>query len=305
MLDEPALMTRISADIGSFRGSVAVQYRRIDGIHRVADNGLIRFFAEPRLDDAKGVWTYFAVFGSLIAAGFGAPIPEELPVITGGALAGHAANQVPREHPHWWILWPVCIAGVVIADGILYCLGRFGGRRLLNAGWVRRHLLPPKKREEIESNFHKYGVRILLGARFLPGIRAPIFVMSGVLHMPFSRFLFADLIYAIPGVTLLFFVSFWFTDSFVAIFHAVEGQVNVIRNLIVLLIIAAGAGYFIYAYKRRSIATGDPHEVPLLGSAVKPSGDDQVPHEQHDTPAENPRPIEERDDRPRPGGSTE
>jgi membrane protein DedA with SNARE-associated domain len=245
------------------------------------------------------------IFGSLVAAGFGAPIPEELPVITGGALAGHAANQVPREHPHWWILWPICIAGVVIADGILYCLGRFGGRRLLEVGWVRRHLLPPEKREQIENNFHKYGVRILLGARFLPGIRAPIFVMSGVLHMPVSRFLLADGLYAIPGVSALFFISFWFTDSFVAIFHAVEGQVNVIRNLIVLLIIAAGAGYFVYAYKRRSIATGDPHEIPLLGSAVKPAEADQVPQEQHDTPTATPAPPDKRDDRPCSGGSAQ
>lgn len=243
---------------------------------------------ERVLDDAKGIWVYFAIFGSLVAAGFGAPIPEEVPVITGGAMAGHAANQVPREHPHWWLLWPICIAGVVIADGVLYCLGRFGGPRLLNNSWFQRYVLPPDKRKQIETNFHKYGVRILVGARFLPGIRAGIFIMSGVLHMPVSKFMLADGLYAIPGVSALFFISFWFTDSFVAIFHAVEGKVNVIRNLIVLLIIAAGAGYFIYAYKRRSIATGDPHEVPLLGSTVKPSAEDQVPPSHHEPPIENP-----------------
>lgn len=217
------------------------------------------------------------MFGSLIAAGFGAPIPEELPVVLGGALAGHAANQQPREHPYWWILWPLCILGVVIADGVLYGIGRFGGRRLLEIGWVKRHLVRPEKREQIESNFHKYGVKILLGARFLPGIRAPIFVMSGVLHMPFARFLFADMLYAIPGVSTLFFLSFWFADTFVTIFHAVEGKVRVVQHLVVIALIGAAAGYFVYAYNRRKIATGDPHEVPLIGSAIKPAEEDMVP----------------------------
>jgi membrane protein DedA with SNARE-associated domain len=239
------------------------------------------------LDDAKGIWVYFAIFGSLVAAGFGFPIPEELPVVTGGALSGHAANQAPREHPHWWILWPVCIAGVVVADGVLYCLGRFGGRRLTDRPWFQKYVLPLEKRQKVEQNFHEYGVRILLGARFLPGIRAGIFIMSGVLHMPISRFMLADSLYAIPGVSALFFISFWFTDSFVAIFHAVEGKVHVIRNLIVVLVIAAAAGYFIYAYTRRRIATGDPHEVPLLGSKVKPAEQDQVPPQPNAPPPAN------------------
>lgn len=229
------------------------------------------------LDNAEGIWTYFVIFGSLVAAGFGLPIPEELPVVIGGALSGHAANQVPREHPHWWILWPLCIAGVVISDAVLYCIGRFGGRRLLDMPWVQKHLVRPEKRQQIEENFHKYGVRILLGARFLPGIRAPIFVMSGVLHMPVTRFLLADGLYAIPGVSGLFFLSFWFADTAVAIFHAVENRVRIVRHLIVIALIAAAAGYFIYAYTRRRVATGDPHEVPLLGSKIHPAVEDQVP----------------------------
>ncbi|HJZ54042.1 MAG TPA: hypothetical protein VKE74_03760, partial [Gemmataceae bacterium] len=81
------------------------------------------------------------VFLALIAAGFGFPIPEELPVITAGILVGHEDTTL-----RWWIMLPVCIAGVVIGDGILYGIGRLWGTRLLEREWVKRNLLPPEKR---------------------------------------------------------------------------------------------------------------------------------------------------------------
>ena len=43
------------------------------------------------------------------------------------------------------------------------------GTRLLDVPWVRHHLVKPDKRARIEENFHRYGVKILLGARLLPG----------------------------------------------------------------------------------------------------------------------------------------
>lgn len=214
----------------------------------------------------EGLWTYLTVFGLLIGAGFGLPIPEELPVVGAGVAAAHASSQVPREHPYWWILWPVCIIGVVISDWCLYCVGRFGGRRLLNLAWVRKHLLHPEKQAQIEQNIHKHGIKILLGARFLPGVRAPIFVMSGMTRMPILQFLTADGIYAIPGVSLLFFLAFWFTDSFLDIFNRVQGQIEVIRPLIILIALAAISGYLIYYIIKRAgkVNTGEPPEAPQV-----------------------------------------
>jgi membrane protein DedA with SNARE-associated domain/proteasome lid subunit RPN8/RPN11 len=224
------------------------------------------------VDSAQGVWTYFAVFGSLVAAGFGFPIPEELPVIAGGALAAHASTQVPREHPYWYILWPVCILGVVISDGLLYGIGRFGGKKLLDLKPVQR-LIRPEKRAEIEENFHKYGIMVLLGARLLPGIRAGVFITAGSLRMPLAKFLIADGIYAIPGVTLLFFLSFWFTDHFKDLFNRFHGHMESIVSLIVVIAIAAGGLYYLLSYLRRRVETGNPTEVPILNVVVKEVSD--------------------------------
>ena len=164
---------------------------------------------------------YQGVFFALLIAGFGFPIPEELPVITAGVLVGHEDTTLL-----WYIMLPVVMAGVVIGDGVLYAIGRLYGRRLLNLAWVQRHFVPPDKRAEIERNFAARGIMVLLGARLLPGIRTPIFIMAGVLRVPFGRFMLADAIYAVPMVNVLFWLSYMLTDQVLAIFNQIMRQTN-------------------------------------------------------------------------------
>jgi len=160
---------------------------------------------------------YLGVFAALLASGFGFPIPEELPVLTAGVLVGHGDTSL-----RWWVMIPVCILGVVLGDGALYTAGRVYGPRILANPWVQRRLITPEKRAVIEKNFRDRGVMILMTARLTPGIRTPIFMMAGVLRVPFGRFLLADGLYALPGVNILFWLAYSLTDQVLDAFHKVE-----------------------------------------------------------------------------------
>lgn len=228
--------------------------------------------------------TYFWIFAMLLAAGMGMPIPEELPVVTAGVLVG----KTDHGHPYWFIMLPICITGVVLSDGLLYGIGRLYGPRLLEYRWVRTRLLPPGKRAQIEANFHRYGVKILLIARVLPGIRAPIFITAGIMRLTYWRFLLADGLYAIPGVSLLFTLAFWFTDQFKELFNRAEKA----RPLIVVCVLAAVAGVAVYAFLKHPVPTGDPEElkeVPLIGKTVAERIEGHSPEvgEKKDVPAAN------------------
>jgi membrane protein DedA with SNARE-associated domain len=310
--------------------------------------------------DRAALWYYVAAFGALLAAGLGFPIPEELPIVTAGALVGHASEEptappefvieVPPEFVQkhipgfvanlaaapqagfpgdlplatlslssrastaqkteledireaelekfrvsrlprlfWWIMLPVCILGVVISDGFLYCVGRFGGRRLLNHRWARR-MLSPKKLVRVEENFHKYGITVLLFARFLPAIRSPIFITAGIMRLPFYKFVLADGLYAIPGVSLLFYLSFTFGDRFRDLVERAVGRVDKLKPLLILLVLTAIGTYLVYHFLRHPVATGDPREeVPLVGekiaSKIEHTGSHVVPRPDHQPPA--------------------
>jgi membrane protein DedA with SNARE-associated domain len=199
---------------------------------------------------------YIGIFLGLLASGCGFPIPEELPVITAGIMVGHEGTALK-----WYIMLPVVIAGVVLGDGCLYAAGRVWGDRLLNIGWVKRNVVPPDKRAEIEKNFHDRGVAVLLFARLLPGIRTPIFIMAGVLRVPVGRFLLADGLYAIPGVNILFWLSYALTDQVMDVFNQVERY----RPLVMTAILSAVAGALLQKYVfGRKLSTGEPPHVPPI-----------------------------------------
>jgi membrane protein DedA with SNARE-associated domain len=261
--------------------------------------------------DKAALYVYLGAFCLLIAAGLGFPVPEELPIVTAGAMVGHAsedpsrydyvpevvgalaatpavpfpaslpwaglvhATQVqapspePRVHLLWQIMLPILILGVVISDGLLYGIGRLWGPKLFETRWMKR-LMPAEKRRRVEDNFGKYGVLVLLFARFLPTIRAPIFIMAGTMRLPFARFVVADSLYAIPGVSLLFFLAFWFGDQFRDLVLSAEGRfVGAVRPILVLAGLAGVTAYLLYHFLRHPVATGDPkEELPVIGPQV-------------------------------------
>ena len=216
-------------------------------------------------------WQYAGVFGALVAAGFGAPIPEEIPIATGGVLVGRDWSD--PDGLKWWIMLPLCILGVVLCDTILYVTGRKWGRWLIRRSWVQRRMLSPERFTKIEKNFHDYGIRILLIARLMPGIRTPVFLSAGICRLPFRKFLLADAIYAIPGVNLIFWLAYYLTDAFMNLLHKVESY----RELAVVAVLSFVAGFITAYFVRRPVATGSPEELPVLGKPVVTIANPQVP----------------------------
>lgn len=209
-------------------------------------------------------WPMFGAFVSLVAAGIGAPIPEEIPVIVSGIWV--ASN--PQLGVLRWLVLPVCFVGILISDVLLYSIGRLWGTRLLEHRWLAR-LMPPGRREQIECNFHRYGLRILLMVRWVPGIRSPMFVTAGTMRLPLHRFVIADAIAAVAGHSLLFFLAYWFGDQFRAFVESLENEVqSKVRPLLILAAILAVAIYFLVHFWKRPVTTGDPKELPIIGTQV-------------------------------------
>jgi hypothetical protein len=94
--------------------------------------------------------------------------------------------------------------------------------------------------------------------------------------LPIRKFLLADGLYAIPGVSLLFGLAYVFTDQFVDLVR----KLDEVRPQIIMCVIAALAGYLIRYFQEHPVSTGDPEEVPVIGhtlaESMKQSEDDST-----------------------------
>src|SRR5262249_47208561 len=95
---------------------------------------------------------YVGLFLVLFIAGLGVPIPEELPIITGGVLSHQLVLR-------WWIALPVCFVGVLSGDIALYWVGHHWGERGL--GWRPvRWGLSPARGEQLKGSSRNNGIKI-------------------------------------------------------------------------------------------------------------------------------------------------
>jgi membrane protein DedA with SNARE-associated domain len=128
---------------------------------------------------------YWAVFGVLIACGFGLPIPEDISLVAGGIISGLQFTHLPT-------MIVVGMAGVLLGDGIVFLVGRFYGQNVFSLPIIRR-LMTADRFTLVQNQFTKYGNWVLFAARFMPGLRTPIFLTAGASgKISFLRFFLLD-----------------------------------------------------------------------------------------------------------------
>lgn len=209
------------------------------------------------------LWPMLTAFGALLLAGIGFPIPEEIPTVVAGVwVASNPDLGILR-----WLILPVCFVGVITSDVMLYGIGRLWGPRLLQHRWLAR-FMPTDKREQIERNFDRYGIKLLLAIRWVPAIRSPMFVTAGIMRVPLIRFIMADGIAAVFGHSLLFFLAYWFGDTFKGMVERAESVLDWFKPLLILLLIGGIAAYLLLHFLKRPVSTADPTEMPIFGQQV-------------------------------------
>ncbi len=155
--------------------------------------------------DLIGHFTYPGVFLILLVTGVGVPIPEELPIAI-------AAVMARWEVMHWPGALGACLGGVLAGDMLLYWVGRHFGRRILT--WVpARRILTPEREARVMSAYHRHGLKFVILARLVMGLRAAAFLAAGLVRVPFPRFLLVDLAAVLVSVPLSFGVAYAVADS--------------------------------------------------------------------------------------------
>lgn len=150
-------------------------------------------------------FTYLGVFTTLLLGSLGLPIPEEMPIVAAAVLAYEGVVR-------WWLVLPVCFAGVLSGDVVLYWAGWHWGEHVLR--WrVVRMVLTPAREAWLKAAYQRHCVTTVIAARPLTGLRAAAFVTAGIARVPFWKFLAADVGAAVVIVPLWFAAAYFFTDE--------------------------------------------------------------------------------------------
>lgn len=213
---------------------------------------LIRFVAD---------YSYLGVFLFLIACGLGFPAPEEIALI-GGGYAVYRAHPAPDGWPWVTLMITVAMLGVLVGDSILWYIGRRVGDHPEKVPFIGRHL-NPKRMKKARAMFARHGAKAVFFGRFLFGIRAVTFFVSGSLHVPLSTFLIMDGLAGLLSVPISIFLAWWFGAK-------LEDAVDAISKLDKAILI----GVLVIAVIVLTIAWRKRKSLPLIGDG--PDEDDPV-----------------------------
>ena len=183
--------------------------------------------------------SYFGIFLLMVLTGCGLPVPEEVFIIGAGVLS---ANGELRPE----FAFPAALLGALVGDAAMYGIGyRFG--RLLHRYPKLSKLFGADREEYFERAVERHGFKVLLLARFMVGVRGPVYLAAGVVRMPFLKFLLWDLVCATLVVGAFFSLAFFFGEEIADLLTDAEVGLTVI----VITLAAAVAFVALRRHRRR------------------------------------------------------
>src|SRR6267143_2207016 len=124
------------------------------------------------------------LFAAVFVEQMGVPLPAAPWLLAAGALA--ATGEI-----NWVAALAAATFGSLLADLIWFYLGRHGGHRVLNL-LCRISLEPDSCVRRTQDLFTRYGMRGVVGAKFVPGLSTLAPPLAGSSGVSTPRFLFFD-----------------------------------------------------------------------------------------------------------------
>lgn len=203
---------------------------------------------------------YLAIFVLMLAESACIPIPSELIMLFGGALAAGAVAGTRLD------LAAVIAAGVLgnLAGSYLaYAVGRYGGQAALRR-WGRRIRLREHDLDKATAWFTRYGPAAVGFGRLLPVVRTFISLPAGIARMNRVRFVAYTVLGCIPWTAALAWAGYAVGGRWQQVANDFHGPTYAVAGL---LVVGAALGIAVFARNRRAVAGAVPAEVEADSAA--------------------------------------
>ena len=198
----------------------------------------------PHMQELLSQWGYWLML-------FGALIEGEVFLIAGG-IAAH--NGI--FHPIGLIA--LAIVGSMIHDHIFFYIGRFTRFEVLL--WSYKKKLSSYRRFKKKINkglglFDKYGVILVIGFRFMYGLRTIVPTIVGLSPISKIRFCFLDLIGATLWSCIFVLGGYYFGGAVTSMFKKIHDKLNLSWPILILIaVISVVAIMLIYTFTKKIIS---------------------------------------------------
>jgi membrane protein DedA with SNARE-associated domain len=148
---------------------------------------------------------YLAVFVLMVLESACIPIPSEVTMLLGGALASASFVTPPEVPLSIVVVVAMGTLGNLVGSWLAYWIGVRGGRPLIER-WGRYFLLRPHEVDRAEAWFARHGEAAVFVSRMLPVVRTFISLPAGVARMHFGKFTIYTFLGCLPwniGLTAL------------------------------------------------------------------------------------------------------
>jgi membrane protein DedA with SNARE-associated domain len=176
---------------------------------------------------------YFGIFVILILGELGFPFPEGVTLIGCGFLI---STNIVRPVQALFIVF----SGILIGDLLSYYFGKKYGRSIVTHKRFHK-ILSPERLSMLEDSFNKRGILfILIGGRLISGI----FIVAGILKMPFSKLMVID------AISSLFAVTIWVGTGYIGghSLQVIMNDMTRIEHIGILFVILLLDIYLMYRY---------------------------------------------------------
>ncbi len=178
---------------------------------------------------------YLAIFVLMMAESACIPVPSEVTMVFGGALA---AGAVAGAHLNLPLVIAVGVAGNVAGSYIAWGVGAYGGRAAWRR-WGRYVLLRPSDIDRADRWFGRHGTKAVFFGRLLPVVRTFISLPAGIARMSPVRFGIYTLAGCIPWTAALAWAGYAVGANWQHVANDFHGATYALAAVIILLVVIA------------------------------------------------------------------
>lgn len=206
------------------------------------------------LSGFSGVTAYAVILGVLLVCGLGVPIPEDITLISAGILAALGSISYFGAMVAGFI-------GVLLGDCILFFIGRKFGYRVFQLRLFKK-LFSEKQLQMARVRILNNSKLICFSARFLPGLRAPIYLTAGIMGVSPLVFFILDGFAALISVPIWIHVGWYFGSNIdYAIAIAVRAQKFIFGTAVVLILLYVA--WRVHKRKKEAALLAQAEPIPL------------------------------------------